>query len=102
MNWGSSARPSSPRSQPLNTRSLRSAYNVGVGSPKSLNTWIVPRFSATKMRPSAANRTAVGNVRPLNATVSWKPGGTDAAAGAAATSHSNTTRPPTHRDTAMR
>jgi hypothetical protein len=39
-----------------------------------------PALSATKMRPSGAKRTAVGNARPLSAIVSWKPGGTSAVA----------------------
>ena len=51
-----------------------------MGSPKSSKTLILPPFSATKMRPSAAKRTAVGLVSPLRAIVSWKPSGTSAAA----------------------
>ena len=39
-----------------------------------------PLFSATKIRPSGAKRTAVGFVSPLSATVSWKPAGGAAAA----------------------
>jgi hypothetical protein len=34
----------------------------------------MPRFSATKTRPSAAKRSASGSVRPLKATLSWNPG----------------------------
>jgi hypothetical protein len=58
----------------------RSANTSGDGSDKLSKTLISPRFSATKIRPSAANWTAVGLVRPLRATVSRKPGGSVAAA----------------------
>jgi hypothetical protein len=33
-----------------------------------------PLFSATKTRPSGEKRTIVGALRPVIATVSWKPG----------------------------
>jgi hypothetical protein len=35
--------------------------------------WMVPRFSATKTRPSGAKRTAVGLTRPVNAVTSANP-----------------------------
>jgi hypothetical protein len=38
---------------------------------------ITPRFSATKIRPSAANLTTVGFVRPLKTTESWMEPGWD-------------------------
>ena len=47
---------------------------MGVVSPTPSNTLIPPGFSATKIRPSGAKRTAVGASRPLKAVVSWKPG----------------------------
>ena len=47
---------------------------VGVVSPRPSKTLIPPGFSATKIRPSGAKRTAVGASRPLKAVVSWKPG----------------------------
>ena len=43
-------------------------------SPSPSKILIAPGFSATKIRPSGANLTAVGASRPLNAVVSWKPG----------------------------
>ena len=45
---------------------------------------MIPLFSATKIRPSAAKRTAVGFVRPLKTTASWKPAGTVPASAAGA------------------
>ena len=71
---GSSASPSIPRSQMWSTSGRRFATQVGVLSPSPSNTLIPPGFSATKMRPSGAKRTAVGASRPLKAVVSWKPG----------------------------
>jgi len=47
---------------------------VGVVSPSPSKTLMPPGFSATKIRPSGANRTAVGASRPLNTVVSWNPG----------------------------
>jgi hypothetical protein len=42
---------------------------------------MVPRFSATKILPSGAKRTAVGLTSPLNAVSSVNPAGAAAAAG---------------------
>ena len=53
----------------------RSAKVVGVVSLSDAKTLISPLFSATKTRPSAANRTTVGLVRPLMGVVSAKPAG---------------------------
>ncbi len=47
---------------------------MGVVSPTPSKTLIPPGFSATKIRPSGANRTAVGASRPLKTVVSWNPG----------------------------
>src|SRR5439155_14770225 len=63
-NCGSSARPSSPRSQKLCTFVRRSAKIVGVGAVRLLNTLMRPLFAATKTRPSDANSIAVGSTRP--------------------------------------
>ncbi len=60
--------------------SRRFANTVGVVSERLSKTLITPLFSATKTRPSEAKRTTVGLVRPLKATVSWKPLGTAALA----------------------
>jgi hypothetical protein len=46
--------------------------------------WMVPRFSATKIRPSGAKRTAVGLMRPVNAVTSTNPSASVPAAVAAA------------------
>jgi hypothetical protein len=51
---------------------LRSAKTVGVVSVRLSKTLIRPLFSATKTRPSEANRMAVGFVSPLKTTLSWK------------------------------
>ena len=67
---GASAMPSSPRSQKLWTLALRSAKIVGVGSDRLSKTLIRPLFSATKTRPSDANSTDVGLVRPVKTVVS--------------------------------
>ena len=48
---------------------------VSVGPSKTL---IAPVFCATKIRPSGANRTAVGASRPVNTVVSWNPGSSPA------------------------
>src|SRR5262245_5380130 len=72
---GSSARPSRPRSQKLCTLVRRSAKTVGLVSLRLSKTLIRPLFSPTNTRPSAANWTTVGSVSPLNAIVSWNPGG---------------------------
>src|SRR6185312_5140894 len=58
------------------TSGLRSAKVAGSVSSSPSNTLITPLFSATKTRPSLANRSVVGLSRPLMATVSWKPEGT--------------------------
>ena len=50
--FGSSAMPSSPRSQKLYTLTFKSAKTVGVGSVRESKTLITPRFSATNIRPS--------------------------------------------------
>ena len=75
--FGSSASPSRPRSQKLCTWVRKSANTVGVASFRFENTFTMPLFSATKTRPSLANRTAVGCVSPLNTISSWKPLGTE-------------------------
>ena len=72
---GSSASPSRPRSQKLWTFVVRPLNTVGVGSARLSKTLIVPLFSATKTRPSAANRIAVGLTRPDQTVVSWNPAG---------------------------
>ena len=72
--------PSSPRSQKLWTWVRRSANVVGVVSESDEKTLISPLFSATKTRPSAAKRTTVGLVRPLNEVVSANPAGSVLAA----------------------
>jgi len=62
---------------PVVVDSLRtSATTVGVVADRLGKTLRRPLFSATKTRPSGANRTLVGNVKPWNATVSEKPTGT--------------------------
>src|SRR5262245_45402591 len=74
-NDGSSARPRRPRSLKLCTLVRRSTYTDGVGSVRLSNTLIRPLCSATNTRPSGENCTAVGWLRPLKTTVSWKPDG---------------------------
>ncbi len=74
--FGASAMPRRPRSQKLCVATFRFAKVVGVASFRLSNTLMIPLFSATKTRPSAAKRTAVGLVRPLKTTASWKPAGT--------------------------
>ena len=46
-----------------------SAHTVGVESVRLSNSLMMPGFSATKTRPSAANSTAVGRLRPLMTAV---------------------------------
>ena len=72
---GSSASPSSPRSQKLCTWVRRSAKTSGCVSDSESNTLISPLFSATKTRPSEAKRTAVGLVSPENTVRSENPCG---------------------------
>jgi hypothetical protein len=69
----------------------RSANTVGVVALRLLYTMMRPLFSATNTRPSGEKRTATGLIRPLSATVSWKPEGTAGAAGALAESASGST-----------
>ena len=73
-----------PRSQKSWTLARRSAKTSGVGSAWLSNTLMMPLFSATKMRPSAANSMLAGLVSPLHTTDSEKPvGRTDARAAGA-------------------
>ena len=73
--FGSSASPSSPRSQKLWTLVRRSANTSRLVSDERSKTLIIPLFSATKTRPSGAKRTAVGLVSPENTVRSENPGG---------------------------
>src|SRR3954471_1774283 len=72
-----------PRSQKLWTSVRRSTTTDAVVSLSPVKALITPRFSATKIVPSGAKRTAVGSISPLKAVTSTKPAGTAAAAGAA-------------------
>src|SRR5215216_620655 len=72
--------PRSPRSQKSCTRVRKSAHTVGVGSAMLSNTRIRPAFSATKTRPSGAQRIDVGFVKPDLTTESVTEGGSAAAA----------------------
>jgi hypothetical protein len=59
-----------------------------VVSCSEVNILMTPRFSATKIRPSGENDTAVGCVRPEKTVSSWKSGGRlIARAGCANVSH---------------
>ena len=50
---------------------------IGVVSVRLSKTLIVPRFSATKIRPSGENWMTDGWTSPLRTAWSWKPVGTD-------------------------
>src|SRR5919106_3800566 len=78
---GSSAIPSSPRSQELCTLVRRSAKTVGSVSERLSKSLMMPLFSATNTRPSGENSTTVGYSRPSKTTESWKPGGSGGGAG---------------------
>ena len=71
---GSTARPSSPRSQKLCVCVRRSATTVNVFVEMFGKSLMSPLFSATITRPSGRKRTVVGLVSPLKTTVSEKPG----------------------------
>src|SRR3954451_2400489 len=61
----------------------RSTTVVGVVSSIESNALTTPRFSATKARPSAANRTEIGLTRPPNTGTSRKCGSVKAPAASA-------------------
>src|SRR5438093_2082205 len=84
-NCGSSSSPSSPRSQKSCTCGLKSANTAGVVAVRLANTLMRPLFSATNTRPSEANLTTIGALRPLNTVMSLKFGGSGCAAAARAT-----------------
>src|SRR5215218_2265724 len=72
---GSSASPRRPRSQKFWTFVVSVVKAFGVVSVRLSKILMVPLFSATNTRPSAAKRIAVGLVSPDQTVVSWKPEG---------------------------
>src|SRR4029078_7298593 len=57
------------------TFGVRTLKTDGVGSERLSKTLMTPLFSATKTRPSAANRISVGLTRPDQTADSWNAAG---------------------------